>query len=227
MDPRSKHSIRVWDLPTRLFHWCLAAAVVALIGTAWLGGEWMTWHFRLGHAVLALLLFRLVWGFVGGHWSRFSRFLPSPGRAIGYLRGQTSVSATPGHNPLGALSVYAMLLALIVQVVSGLLSDDEIASTGPLAAFAPAAWVSRATRYHKDIGQWLVIALLVVHVLAVLYYLLVRRRRLVGAMVHGDLAVEDASRYQASRDDMPRRLLALAVLLACAAFARWVYGLGG
>ena len=82
------HTVRIWDLPTRLFHWALAACIVGLVVSAKLGGNAMVWHFRLGHAVLALLLFRLVWGLVGGHWSRFAVFWVSPARLLRYVRGQ-------------------------------------------------------------------------------------------------------------------------------------------
>ena len=80
------HTIRVWDLPTRLFHWALAACVVGLVVTANVGGNWMTWHGRLGYTVLSLLLFRIVWGFIGGHWSRFGSFAYGPSSVLAYLR---------------------------------------------------------------------------------------------------------------------------------------------
>ena len=126
------HTVRIWDLPTRLFHWALAACIVGLVVSAKLGGNAMVWHFRLGHAVLALLLFRLVWGLVGGHWSRFAVFWVSPARLLRYVRGQVLPQDTAGHNPLGALSVFALLGAVALQVGTGLFSDDEIAFAGPL-----------------------------------------------------------------------------------------------
>lgn len=113
---------RVWDLPTRLFHWALAAAVIGLIATG-LGGV-MEWHFRLGYAVLALLLFRLVWGFVGGRWSRFTAFVYAPGSVLAYLRGRAHPDHLIGHTPLGALSVFAVLAILALQVATGLVADD-------------------------------------------------------------------------------------------------------
>ena len=127
-------SIRVWDLPTRLFHWLLALAVVALVVSAKIGGNAMNLHLRLGYGVFALLLFRLAWGVVGGRWSRFASFVPTPARLRAYLKGHTPIDAQVGHNPLGALSVLAMLAVLSMQVGTGLLADDEIAYAGPLAA---------------------------------------------------------------------------------------------
>ena len=119
-------SIRIWDLPTRLFHWLLAAAIFALIATGMTGGDAIVWHFRLGYAVLAMLLFRLVWGVCGGHWSRFVHVLPAPAALLRYLRRQATPADTAGHNPLGALAVFAILAIMLAQVVSGLMVDDEI-----------------------------------------------------------------------------------------------------
>ena len=94
------HLVRVWDLPTRLFHWALVVCIVGLVTTAQIGGNAMEWHFRFGYSVLTLLLFRLVWGFVGGHWSRFSSFLYSPASLLRYIRGQEDGVQPLGHSPL-------------------------------------------------------------------------------------------------------------------------------
>ncbi len=215
------HAVRIWDLPTRLFHWALAAAVVALVVTAKLGSDAMAWHQRLGYGVLALLAFRLVWGLVGGYWSRFASFLYAPARLLRYLRGQGAPEVDEvGHSPLGALSVFALLLALALQVASGLASDDEIAFTGPLVRFLPGAWVERATWYHADVGQYLLYGLVALHLLAVAYYTLVRRRSIVRPMVTGDKALPPGVR--ASRDDGRMRALAAVVLALCGWLAWWV-----
>ena len=218
------YPVRVWDLPTRLFHWALAAAVVGLVITGNVGGNAMVWHLRLGYAVMTLLLFRLCWGLLGGHWSRFATFLYRPTRLLAYLRGQSTADEEVGHSPLGALAVWAMLLALAVQVGSGLFSDDEIAFLGPLTRFASYDTVSALTSYHKDVGKLVVLALVLLHVLALVVYKLVKRRALVAAMVSGDKVL--AQPAQASRDGWPQRLLALAVLLVCALVVRWVASLG-
>ncbi len=211
-------SVRVWDLPTRVFHWLLAASVVALVISAKLGGDWMVWHLRLGYLVLTLLLFRLLWGFVGGHWSRFARFVHGPGAVIDYLRGRAPLSHRVGHTPLGGLSVFALLAVLALQVGTGLVSDDEIAFTGPLIRFVSPAWSAAATGYHKDIGQFLVLGLVLLHLLAIAFYSWVRRETLVGPMWHGDKAVPEA--VPGSVDSASRRLLA-AVLAALCAAAVW------
>ena len=217
--------LRVWDLPTRLFHWSLAASVIALIVTAKAGA--MDWHFRLGYFVLALLLFRILWGFVGGRWSRFSAFVYSPASLLAYLRGRAAAAHRIGHTPLGALSVFALLGVLAVQVASGLMSDDAITFTGPLASKVPGAWSSAATDWHKDVGQWLVIALLVLHAAAVLVYVFIKRQTLIRPMLSGDKPVEPALQVHASRDDWRSRSVALMLFALCAVLARWVASMQG
>lgn len=217
------HKIRVWDLPTRLFHWALVAAVIGLAITGTLGGSAMAWHFRFGYSVLTLLLFRIVWGLVGGHWSRFGAFLYSPASVINYLKGKGKPEDGIGHSPLGAGSVFAMLGFLLAQVGTGLLSDDEIAFSGPLTRFVSNATVGLATNYHKNIGKWILLALVLLHIVAIMFYLW-RKHNLVGAMLHGDKELMTAA--PASRDDMASRLLALGVLLLCAAGVYWISSLG-
>lgn len=217
-------TIRVWDLPTRLFHWTLALSVTGLIATGYLGI--MQWHFRLGYTVLALLLFRLVWGVVGGRWSRFTSFIYSPASLMRHLRGHSHPHHAVGHSPMGALSVFALLLILVLQVLTGLSSDDAISFTGPLAPFVSSDVVDWATGYHKDLGQWLVIALVVVHVLAIVFYRVAKQQNLTAAMIGGDKRVDCAPPPPSSRDDATARFAALTVLLACAAIAWWIQSLG-
>lgn len=212
-------TVRVWDLPTRVFHWALAACVLGSLATAWIPGVPLEWHARLGYAILMLLAFRLVWGVVGGHWSRFRSFLYSPASTVSYLRGQPHPDHLVGHNPLGALSVFAMLLVLLAQVGTGLVSDDEIAFTGPWNRYVSSAKALAATWYHEEIGQWLVVALVVLHVGAIVFYTVRRRENLVGPMLRGDKQVAHAA---VSSADRPRhRALALVLLAACAGVVWW------
>jgi len=218
-----QHKVRIWDLPTRLFHWLLAATTVALVITAKVGGNAMQWHLCLGHAMLALLVFRFVWGVIGGRWARFASFVHSPVHLWRYLQGQ-SAHDSPGHSPLGAISVIALLAALLAQVGSGLLSDDEISFSGPLTAFVSGESVGLATWFHSDVGQYLLIALVALHLLAIGFYVLVRRRNLVRPMIDGDKLL--ARPMPASRDDAAARAAAAVVAALSAAFAWWVSGLG-
>jgi cytochrome b len=205
--------VRVWDLPTRIFHWVLVFCVVSLITTAQIGGNAMDWHFRLGYCTLSLVLFRLVWGLVGGHWSRFSTFLYSPHTLIRYLRGQGGPELAIGHNPMGAGSVFAILLFLLLQIASGLISDDEISASGPFTSKVPSAWVERASFYHTKIGQPVLYTLLGLHVCAILFYLWRKRQNLIRPMLWGDKDVAQA--VASSRDDWRSRALAAAVLVIC------------
>ncbi len=218
------HTVRVWDLPTRLFHWGLVACVVGLIITGNVGGNAMVWHGRLGYAVLTLLLFRLVWGLVGGRWSRFASFLYGPSTIVAYLRGQGRPEHRVGHNPLGMLSVLALLLILLAQVGSGLFADDEIAFTGPLAGLVSGDWVRQATSYHKNVGKLILIALVALHLGAIAFYKLVKRESLVRPMIVGDKSVPTP--VPASQDDTRSRLLALGLLLLCAATVYGIVSLG-
>lgn len=217
-------TVRIWDLPTRLFHWLLAACVVGLVITGNVGGDAMVWHFRLGYTVLTLLLFRLLWGFVGGHWSRWSQLALSPSLVLTYVRGRAAQSWV-GHNPLGSWSVVFMLLGLLLQVSTGLVSDDEIANAGPLTSLVSGSIVSTATAWHKGPGKLLLIVLVLTHVGAIAWYRLRKAQSLVPAMLHGDKAA--VNEVQASRDSALQRALAVVVLLLCAAGVRWLVSLGG
>ena len=211
--------VRVWDLPTRLFHWALAVCLSGLLITGTVGGAAMAFHFRFGYAMLALLLFRFVWGVVGGRWSRFSSFLFSPQATLAYLKGESHPNARVGHSPLAALSVFALLVFLTAQVVTGLVSDDEIFYAGPLTHMVSNATVSLATFYHADIGKWILLALVLLHLAAVVYYTRCQHR-LVSAMLHGDKLLSIPA--LPSRDDWPSRWLALFIFALCIASAYWV-----
>ena len=219
------HRVRVWDLPTRIFHWVLACAVVGLLVTGTLGGAAMVWHFRLGYTVLSLLLFRIVWGLVGGRWSRFAAFIYAPRTIWRYLRGQGLPAHSVGHNPLGAGSVFALLGFLLAQVGSGLVSDDEIAAAGPLTKFVSNDTVSQATWYHAEVGKTVLIVLVLLHLVAIAFYAWKRKQNLVTPMLLGDKWL--ATPQPASRDDAVTRTVALLVFGLCAAVVAWVVSLGG
>ncbi|SFC80287.1 Cytochrome b [Polaromonas sp. OV174] len=219
MSQKSLNKVRVWDLPTRIFHWSLVACVIGLAITGTLGGSAMVWHFRFGYSVLTLLLFRLVWGLVGGRWSRFGSFIYAPQTVINYLKGRGKPEHGIGHSPIGAGSVFAMLAVLLVQVGTGLISDDEIAFAGPLTHLVSNATVGLSTNYHANIGKWLLLGLLLLHATAILFYLR-RKHNLVGAMLHGDKTLVVA--MPPSRDDTASRLTALLILAACAALVYWI-----
>ena len=224
-DNASTQPVRVWDLPTRVFHWLLVLVFIGLVVTGKVGGNALVWHMRLGLGVLALLCFRLVWGLVGGRWSRFASFVHAPATVLRYLRGQARPGEylDVGHNPLGAGSVLAMLGLLMLQVGTGLLADDEISSTGPLNKYVANATGLLATGWHKNVGQWLLLALVALHLGAIVFYRL-RGQNLVTPMITGDKALP--ADVPASRDSTATRLLGLAVLAAGVALAGWVWRQG-
>lgn len=219
-------AVRVWDLPTRAFHWLLAAAVIGLVISGKIGGGAMVWHFRFGFVVMGLLLFRVLWGFVGGHWSRFVRFAYGPGALLRYLRGQSQPGEhhDVGHSPLGALSVFALLALLALQVGTGLVADDEIANVGPLNRFVSGATAISATAWHKDFGSSILVVLVLLHVAAIVFYRVRKGRDLVGPMISGDKSLPAGT--PAARDSAATRGLALLIAVASAGAVVWVMRLG-
>jgi cytochrome b len=197
-----------------VFHWALVVCVVGLVISGNLGGGAMSWHFRFGYGVITLLMFRVVWGFAGGHWSRFTSFVYKPAQIMQYLRTGGDVRHTVGHNPLGALSVFALLFILLLQVSSGLMSDDEISASGPLVRWVSSHWVSLATWYHKDIGKVILIVLILTHLGAILFYRWRKNQNLVGPMFTGDKLLETV--VTPSSDTLVDRTKAAVVLLICA-----------
>ncbi|GIZ52956.1 cytochrome b/b6 domain-containing protein [Noviherbaspirillum aridicola] len=206
--------VRVWDLPLRLFHWTLAVLIIVAVVTQNIGGNAMEWHFRAGYAVLALLLFRVLWGFVGSRYARFASFVYGPSSIVGYLRGRGRHDV--GHNPLGALSVFALLGVLLMQAAGGMFANDDIASEGPLAKFISKEVSDQITWLHTEVGALLIYVLVGLHVLAILYYRIVRRRNLVRAMITGDQEVD--AEAPAANDSWGMRLLAALLLAASAGF---------
>lgn len=207
--------IRVWDLPTRLFHWLLAASVVAAVVTAKIGGSLIDWHGRIGLLIVGLLAFRLAWGVAGSTYARFAQFAPTPARIGAYLRGER---CGEGHNPLGALSVFALLGFLLAQALTGLFANDDIAFSGPLYHLAGSAWSRRLTGLHHLLANGLMI-LVGLHVAAIVFYAVVRKRNLVRPMITG--WKDDGEGESASGGGIVPFVLAL--LLAVAA----VYGASG
>lgn len=175
------YTVRVWDLPVRLFHWSLVLLVPALWWTA--GNDRMDLHIMLGEIMLGLILFRLLWGLLGSSTARFASFVKGPGAVLRYLRGN---GRSFGHNPLGGWSVVAMLLVLAVQVGLGLFASDEDGIYyGPLSRHMPDLDSAHALAERHETFFWVLVALIVLHVLAVLWYWLARRDNLVAPMVTG------------------------------------------
>ncbi len=221
LDATALRPVRVWDLPTRVFHWLLALAIVGLVITGKVGGNALVWHMRLGLLVFTLLSFRVLWGLVGGRWSRFASFVRGPATVWRYLRGphRAGDHFEVGHNPLGAGSVLAMLAVLCVQVATGMVADDEISTTGPLNRFVANATGLAATAWHKGAGLWLLLGLVALHLVAIAFYRW-RGSNLVTPMLRGDKLL--AGDVPAAADNMRTRLLALVLAALCGTVALWI-----
>lgn len=206
--------IRLWDLPTRAFHWALVLCVTGSIVSVKIGGNAMVWHGRCGLAVLGLLVFRLAWGFLGSTYARFARFLRGPAAIRGYLRGEWRGE---GHNPLGALSVLAMLGTLLLLVASGLFANDDIAFEGPLYVLIGKEASDRLTAIHH-LFEPLILLLVAAHLCAIAYYVLIRRETLIMPMLTG---VKPSEGEPAKGGGAVAFLLALALAMAA------VYAAGG
>ncbi|MBL0143290.1 MAG: cytochrome b/b6 domain-containing protein [Betaproteobacteria bacterium] len=226
MSDRAGVSVRVWDVPTRLFHWTLLLLVVASVVTgkfdSVLGPDTLEWHKRSGLAILALLLFRLAWGFAGGTHARFASFLRGPRAVIGYAKGLVAgrtASESAGHNPLGGWSVVAMLAALAVQAATGLfLVQEDYGFEGPLARHVSRAVSDRLNAIHE--ANFIVIAVLVaMHLAAVVYYTVAKRQGLVGAMLTGRKRLEPGREAEISRGGGALVAVALAIASAAAVWA--------
>jgi cytochrome b len=178
--------LKVWDVPVRLFHWALVLLFAFMFFSGKSGSDWMEWHMRSGYAILALVLFRILWGFAGSTHARFSSFLAGPSACIAFARKllARAPAHSAGHNPLGGWMVLAMLLALLVQTGTGLFANDDLLSEGPLAALISKATSDQISRIHS----WnfnLLLLLAGLHLIAVLYHAGFMKENLIGAMFTG------------------------------------------
>ncbi len=189
MTSGAARTVAIWDLPTRLFHWLL----VGLIGFAWWSAEsdHLTWHKIAGSGIAGLLVFRLWWGFFGASTARFADFLRGPKTILAYLAGKAHARRI-GHNPVGALSVVALLLTTLTIVVAGLFaSDTDGVESGPLSNLVDYDGSRLASKIHGYAFEALEI-LVVLHILALLFYTFVKRQPLVPAMIHGKAPAQDS-----------------------------------
>ena len=202
--------ICIWDLPTRLFHWLLVMAVIGSFVSVKLGGNTMIWHGRFCYLVLTLIFFRLIWGFVGTHHARFAHFIRSPKAILAYLKNPVE---TPGHSPVGAISVLLLIGLFLTQALAGLFASDDIAFDGPLAKYVASNWVELLTSFHRW-NEWVLLALVGTHIGTILYYKYTKRINLISAMITGDK--EWAETAPLVQDDSTVMIKATAILLAIA-----------
>ena len=177
--------IEIWDWPLRAFHWLLVISVMSAVVTGELGGNLIDWHGRFGVLIFGLLIFRIIWGFVGTAHARFANFFPTPARVKAYLQGHWQGL---GHNPLGALSVIALLGVLAILVGTGLFANDDIAFQGPLYSLVDKSLSDRLSGLHNRIFNLLAL-MVALHIAAIIFYARVKKDNLVGPMLTGKKVV--------------------------------------
>lgn len=212
--------IKVWDLPTRLFHWGL----VTLIGTSWITAEvgegWMDIHKLSGYGILTLVLFRVVWGFTGSTHARFSDFVKGPSAVASYARTLLSRQAPhhKGHNPLGGWMIVLMLLLLFAQAGTGLFATDDVMTEGPLAHLVSNNTSDFITSIHSTVFDVL-LGLMGAHIAAVFYHLMIKKENLIRPMVTGYKSLPSTLAATKTHFVTPWRAVALIGLAAVAVYA--------
>ena len=219
----SKTALRrlfVWELPVRLFHWTLVLLMILLYVSIEVMDN-MDRHSQLGYALLALVLFRIVWGFVGGTYARFSDFLHGPGKIMKYARTLSETKPDPiaGHNPLGGWMVLVLLLGLLTQALMGLFSNDDILFDGPLRGLVSKEVSDTITALHQQLFNVLLV-LVVIHIAAVVYHKVRKKENLVPAMITGYKELPAESAAEPSRGG--RSWLAAIILTICAGLVCWL-----
>ena len=208
--------ILVWDLPTRVFHWLLVLLVAVSFVTGKAGGTAMHYHEWSGVVILWLILFRVLWGFWGSTPSRFVSFLRGPRTVWAYARTLWGKGhdAYLGHNPMGAWSIIAMLTVLTIQAGTGLFANDDIFTEGPLFHLVSKATSDWLTRVHR-INQDILLALIVLHLAAIVFYWGVKRENLVAPMMTGRKYWHETVRQA---EGHPVKALVLAAILAAGVY---------
>lgn len=184
--------VRIWDIPLRLFHWLLVILLLISFYTGLSGGfVEMDYHMLSGYCILSLVVFRILWGLFGGYYARFTTFIKGPNSIIRHARNLFKKEKPyPGHNPMGALSVVAILLSLLVQASTGLFANDDIMTEGPLTHLISYDTSRMLTSIHKT-NIWIIGGLASLHVAAILFYQFYKKDRLISAMFSGNKALDE------------------------------------
>ncbi|GAC12932.1 cytochrome b/b6 domain-containing protein [Aliiglaciecola lipolytica] len=208
----------IWDIPLRLFHWLLVIALLSQWITSELGSEYMDWHFYIGYFTLGLIIFRLIWGFVGPEYARFSQFIYSPKIIWQYLilfvKGKNPKYT--GHNPLGGLIVPAVILLVGAQAITGLFASDDVLSSGPYMSAVSSETQGMLDGLHHQIFN-LILAIAGIHIVAILWYQFGRKIPLIGAMFSGKKADTEGKSIGSSK---VLRAIIFAIIIAI--FLYWL-----
>jgi cytochrome b len=206
--------VKVWDLPLRVFHWSLVAAMAVAFITAQIGGNAMIWHGGAGITVVGLVVFRIVWGFVGSTNARFTSFVRGPAAIKAYLRGEWH---GVGHNPIGAYSVLLLLALCAAQAATGLFANDDISYQGYLYPLVGADLSESITGIHK-LFEPVMITLVGLHIAAIAFYMRVKKTNLTVPMITGMKEVADST-AEAPRGGGAIAFVVALVIAATAAYA--------
>jgi cytochrome b len=213
----------VWDLPLRLFHWLLVLSLGALWLTGELGFDGMPYHMYVGYWTLGLIVFRIIWGFVGPRHARFSNFLAGPASIWRYAKGLAAgtMIQSVGHNPLGGVSVIVMLVLVGFQVATGLFATDDIVWAGPYNGAVSAETAEKLTSWHH-LNFNIILAAVALHIMAISFYFLVKKQNLIGAMLHGKKPAEHVPPHEAiTKSEIVKAVI---VILISAALVYWLIG---
>lgn len=205
-------SVFVWDLPTRLFHWLLVVAVLVPLLVGPVGVTRSVIHFTAGYLALLLILFRVVWGFIGSPRSRFADFVRGPRQVAGHVEDlvQLKASRKAGHNPLGGWMVLLLLAAVLAAAVTGLVTPGDDGASGPFAALGG----DGMDELHEDVLGNLVIALIALHLLGVFAHIAMARENIIGAMITGRKQLAEADAVAEPPLARTTRALPVVILLA-------------
>lgn len=216
-----KKKYLIWDLPVRIFHWSLVIVIVGAWYTSEQGSELIELHMQFGYVAIGLILFRVIWGIVGTKHARFTHFVPSPKTIINYVKNLKNGNDTPiaGHNPLGSLAVLLMLLLIALQASTGLFIDDDVFSSGPYYETISKDLEKLFNTLHHNTFD-ILLYVIGLHVLAIVYYWLKKKRNLVLPMITGK---KDEGSVDKS-DAIPHSKLAVALVVAAAVilFVYWL-----
>ena len=210
----------VWDLPLRLFHWLFALSLTASYVTAKLGFDWMQYHFYLGYFAIGLLVFRVIWGFIGPRHARFGSFLEKPAAIWSYAQHLFDRHSSPsiGHNPLGGLMVILMLLLVIVQVTTGLFATDAVIWTGPYYPSVQQHTASILSTIHS-VNVNILLGAVGLHILAIIYYHTFKKQSLVSSMFTGYKPAVLVPPHHAIKSSQILKAVIVCAIAACLVYA--------
>jgi cytochrome b len=219
--PVKTTTLKVWDLPVRIFHWSLVVLFIAAYATNSLGSDYFKYHLWTGYTIIVLVSFRILWGVVGTHYARFINFVRNPivtaKYAISFFKKTDARYA--GHNPLGAVMVVALLFTILIQGLTGLFTNDEILNLGPLYTYVSDELSLKLTSVHRHLFYW-ILGAIVMHIIAVLFHLTFKRENIIAAMLTGKKNGEGLEGEKSITSS--RAWLAIIIILALSLLLAWV-----